>query len=1046
MPTLTVGGRSVQVGDAFLSLSPEQQNATVDEIAKSLGIAAPPAEPPAKSSVLPEAGKFALTSVVRGLGGLADFAMDPLAPLRRLVSPALENIERSGKFRPGEAAGNAFFGATGIPEYQPETPYGRIGLAATEGLVAGGPFGLAPALLSGLGGALSQGTMEATGSERLSTAAGLLPMGLAPVGRGAINYATGLGKQTLGPALSQGYREGIVGDQLRTAASDPLALSQSLREPMVPELVPGSKPTTFQYTADPGIGQLERAMRTSNAAPFLERMQGQSKARISEIQGLAPETASPGAVRDVLRQQMARLDAEGEAQVAAARQNAIQAFDQAGGRLAPEQIGTLMREQMEAAKKIAKAQESKLWQAIDPEGNLTINGLSVRQEASKIASEIPKTAKPPEGEEAAVLSHARLLGTASPFSDFTALRSRLLSAIREERVNGETPALRRMQMLRSAMDDAIENAAENAAQRNPDLFGRLAADYDEVGLRVGDEAAAGRDAETRSVVVPGGSSVTSSGSFGTAGQTARGSRSAARNQGIQEPPRPKDLIKFLIDLGGIKDASGELRAQDFHKVGPGYFGRLSRKNGMELDYAREAAVEAGYLHRDADINDLLNALRRNQQGNPVFIESDPAAIEWRAWDRAQRRGDFEKDVPLPGDITPPPSTPSRAPAATFDEAAAARYREAAAATRERATLFKNREVGPALQMRGNEYRMRDSALPERFLASPEGIKSFIDAGGNPAALKEALAADLRRTATTPDGTLNPAKYASWQIRRDAALRAFPDLQQTLGNAANAQAAVDAVAAASRQRKVEFETGAARHFLNAEPVQAVQAALNGRNPVGDMAQLMRTIGKDADAKAGLQRAVAEHIERQYIGNADALKSDAFQTFINRSGPALSQVFTPQQMQAMRNIAADLKRSNLSIAGSKIPGQSNTMQDLMLSQNRLSVLSGYAGPAAFGIGGGLLAYFMPGGIGFIEGALGAGGAKRVIDNIKAAGVAKTDALLVEALLNPEIASTLLMKANPANRPFIAAKMNSALGRILGGGAVSETKKPQKRAASR
>ncbi len=37
MPTLNIGGQRVKVGDEFLSLSPEQQNATVEEIAGSLG-------------------------------------------------------------------------------------------------------------------------------------------------------------------------------------------------------------------------------------------------------------------------------------------------------------------------------------------------------------------------------------------------------------------------------------------------------------------------------------------------------------------------------------------------------------------------------------------------------------------------------------------------------------------------------------------------------------------------------------------------------------------------------------------------------------------------------------------------------------------------------------------------------------------------------------------------------------------------------------------------------------------------------------------------
>jgi hypothetical protein len=42
MPTLNIEGHQVQVDDSFLSLSPDQQNATVDEIAKSLGAQSAP--------------------------------------------------------------------------------------------------------------------------------------------------------------------------------------------------------------------------------------------------------------------------------------------------------------------------------------------------------------------------------------------------------------------------------------------------------------------------------------------------------------------------------------------------------------------------------------------------------------------------------------------------------------------------------------------------------------------------------------------------------------------------------------------------------------------------------------------------------------------------------------------------------------------------------------------------------------------------------------------------------------------------------------------
>jgi hypothetical protein len=44
MPTLNIDGRSVQVDDSFLKLSADQQNATVDEIAKSFGAGSEPAD------------------------------------------------------------------------------------------------------------------------------------------------------------------------------------------------------------------------------------------------------------------------------------------------------------------------------------------------------------------------------------------------------------------------------------------------------------------------------------------------------------------------------------------------------------------------------------------------------------------------------------------------------------------------------------------------------------------------------------------------------------------------------------------------------------------------------------------------------------------------------------------------------------------------------------------------------------------------------------------------------------------------------------------
>ncbi|MFT8308493.1 hypothetical protein [Acetobacter malorum] len=75
MPTLTINGRDVQVGDEFLRLSPEQQNATVDEIAHSMGVHPASQTKEADHADAPgivEGTGRAVASGVPVLGGLAN--------------------------------------------------------------------------------------------------------------------------------------------------------------------------------------------------------------------------------------------------------------------------------------------------------------------------------------------------------------------------------------------------------------------------------------------------------------------------------------------------------------------------------------------------------------------------------------------------------------------------------------------------------------------------------------------------------------------------------------------------------------------------------------------------------------------------------------------------------------------------------------------------------------------------------------------------------------------------------------------------------------
>jgi hypothetical protein len=663
----------------------------------------------------------------------------------------------------------------------------------------------------------------------------------------------------------------------------------------------------------------------------------------------------------------------------------------------------------------------------------------VREAASNILSEIPRTASRRKAKKLPFLGWQNRAARRcrSPILPHCARGYSRRSA--KSVANGQTPALRRMQMLREAMDNTISGAADNASQADAGLLGRLSGDLGDFGTAAEARTGTGGYDSPGASTVSGGYAQAAPGVPGAAGNTARGSGGSPGYSRAQAPPKPQDISEFLISRGGVRDDTGELKAMDTNRVNGGYgtggvgqgsFGVLSRKNGLPPDTAREVAEEAGYLPRGSTISDLYDAIHDSTRGIPRYADADADIVA--NWEHYAKTGEAPEIPDLP---TAP---------ANFDQEAAQRYRGAANATRDRAQTFNNQIVGPALQERGSEYRMLDSRVPEQFLRTPEGVQAFLSAGGDAATMRDALAADLRRTASNTDGTLKPAEIRGMAERRAAALRAFPNWGKRSAMPQRHRMPFDAVSAAARQQTLEFQKGAARHFLNAEPDKAVQSALASQEPGRRFSRSRAPRWQATPTRRLACSGPLPIISRAtYIGNTEAgtsgvgtVKSDAFQNFHAEGFDAgLAQIFSPEQVQSIRAVAADLQRSNRSIASSKIPGQSNTMQDLALSQGKRSVLLDALKDTAIGSGSGLGGYLIGGPVGATVGA-GLGVGKAALSRIKAAGIERTNQLVTEALLNPEIARTLLMKPTPGNRPLIAGSLRTAFGRIAAAAASRET----------
>ncbi len=135
----------------------------------------------------------------------------------------------------------------------------------------------------------------------------------------------------------------------------------------------------------------------------------------------------------------------------------------------------------------------------------------------------------------------------------------------------------------------------------------------------------------------------------------------------------------------------------------------------------------------------------------------------------------------------------------------------------------------------------------------------------------------------------------------------------------------------------------------------------------------------------------------------IKSDAFQAFVRQNDAVLRELFTPDEVETLRAIAADLQRSNRSLNAVRIPGQSNTAQDqfaLSRTDTQASLLSRILSMAGPGVG--VAAVFGP--WAGIAGAVGGA----AIQHMRQAGLQKVDDILVDAMLNPERARLLLQRA--------------------------------------
>jgi hypothetical protein len=941
------------------------------------------------------------------------------------------------------------------------------------------------------------------------------------------NIAAPLAEHYVAPLTSTG-QERLAGQRIAAAATDVGAVNDRLANPMPPLVaardpetgdIISSQPTTFQVTADPGLGTLERVAAKNRPEAFVDRAAQQNRARALTFRAFASGNASPAAIGQAFRAHLGTIDELGDAATTTARTNAQNAAADQGGAVpvggdaqttALQSYGQRLRTGLDEANQAARTRVSRLYDAVDPDGKLVVDMADIKKAARKIAKDIPKNAAPPEGDAARILGVAQLQPKAQAFREVAALRSRITDAMRTELYdNGRSQTYRRLSQLLGAVDDTlahgVEAAGEGVAERlatiaQEEVGGPVAGVGGGSGVRIGEGASSG------AAGVPG-----ESGTGGEA-QGRSGTRGGDRSMEAAAPARlrkPESLIDFLISRGGIQDQGGDLNAIGADTIHHQAGGRLVNPRGVYPDYAREAVEEAGFLRPGSTIRDLYDAISEHVSGRPVYRISEQH--EGDAWAAAQAEADrntqlHERAVQQVQDATPPgiqlsdpeidhaarlvvdgahpeqaiadasrggdemvlqrnaeanalghPGVPLAAQQAempveggdlvpNYNPDAGARYRAANAAHAERVGTFDEAPgVGQVLApgQRKGEWRLGDSQVASTIFNSGKGaaerVQAFLKAGGDNADLvsdlKDYAAFSLRRAAENADGTMDPKKFRAWMYGADGksghqwAMGAFPDLAKKFETAAAARQTMDEAMARHVEAREKFEKSAAAHFLgDADPVTRIGKILRSDTADATMRELGELTAKVPAARNGLRRAVVDYIDRELPSNSLAgdtaerqIKNDAVQTFLRRAIQPLRHIFEPEEIESMQNVAADIQQSQRSVTGTKLPGGSNTPQDLAAGERHGAGKPSVLGTLIAAEAVGEAAQHAAGPLARVVGMI----AVPVLGAMRQEGLKSVDDLVAQAMLHPELARALLAKL-PAGK--IAAPVWKNAGRQI------------------
>ncbi|UGA46668.1 hypothetical protein HU230_0011750 [Bradyrhizobium quebecense] len=578
MAVLTIGDKSVTVGDEFLKLSPDQQNATVEEIASSIGAKAPaPAEPPAAPVTLNNVARSAATGVPILGGALNKLDAATNAALAPLLNRFFDEKDQLPEETFRERYAHSLRDQDGADKkFGAEHP-----VVDTAAQLAGGLASMAPAVTmapkafgvtgtlrqmatnGAISGAALSGADAAVRGEDIAPAAGVGGI----IGGAAGPVGKGVGKVVA--AVADRFNPAVVTPRnVVNVGGVDVPLSQS------------------QITQNPALSAEEQVLlRGGRGEPAQQRAQSFKELQDERV-GQASDQIAAGldltgaAARATPQEAAERIAAELIAQEQA--QQAAAAGVHAGP-MSPAQQGADM------ARSLAPDGQSRAASPIDA-GEVLSERMAAARDAAKADY---------RGKYAAVDAAPGEFapGSAGGFGNDVqqGLRSAAVSL-------DQTNTPKSLNALR-VIDEHLNGVAPGQPRDLPGVSPTHAQDVADIRAKFGDNVATAYDRQ-KTAVAPAAPAPAA--------------------------PKAQSLLEFIASKGGLgPDAELAAIGGEGHTVNVEGVGRrkLVRQGGWPLDYAREAAEEAGYLSGNhngtSTVSDLLDAIDAEMRGQKRY----PAGFE-----------------------------------------------------------------------------------------------------------------------------------------------------------------------------------------------------------------------------------------------------------------------------------------------------------------------------------------------------------------------------------------------------------------------------------